>query len=108
VIIDFEFAWFRHALLDAVHPRMIFPTCWCANRVPPGMLVAFEERHRAGVIQACPTAADDREWERNLAYACAGRLVSSIGWLLPALSTRTANGAWLPRANASSPPAGLP
>lgn len=83
IVIDFEFAWFRHALFDAVHPRTVFPTCWCANRVPEALLREFEARYRAGIVHACPPAADGRAWERNLGLACAGRLISSVGWLLP-------------------------
>ena len=33
-LIDFEFGRFGHALIDATYGRMMFPTCWCANRLP--------------------------------------------------------------------------
>jgi hypothetical protein len=83
VIIDFEFAAFRHALLDAVYPRMVFPSCWCANRVPPAIVREFEDRYRSGIAGACPASSDDQQWARGLAVACAGRLIGSFNWLLP-------------------------
>ena len=33
-LIDFEFGGFGHALMDAAYGRMLFPSCWCANRLP--------------------------------------------------------------------------
>ncbi|MGH2609559.1 MAG: phosphotransferase family protein [Tepidiformaceae bacterium] len=92
VVIDFEFASFRQALSDAVYPRMVFPTCWCASRVPANIVREFEDRYRAAIVDGCPPAADDGAWERSLADACAMRLVSSVGWLLP--QTLDANWPW--------------
>ncbi len=83
VVIDYEFAAFRHVLLDAVYPRMVFPTCWCANRVHPALVGEFEARYRADVAGRCPAAEDDGVWERAIAVGCAGRLIGSLGWLLP-------------------------
>ena len=40
-LIDFEFAEFRHALMDGVYGLVHFPTCWCVNRVPDDVVNAM-------------------------------------------------------------------
>jgi DNA-3-methyladenine glycosylase I len=41
-LIDFEFGRLGHALMDGTYGRMIFPSCWCANRLPAFSKVAEE------------------------------------------------------------------
>ncbi len=83
---DFEFAGFRHALLDAAYLRVPFPTCWCVNRVPPGLVPRLEAAYRAELIAGCPEAADDSLFYTALCHACASWTVTSLSWgLKPAL-----------------------
>lgn len=78
-LIDFEFAGFGHALLDGVYPRMMFPTCWCAKRVPAELVSKIERVYRAELAKGCQAARDDRLFESALATACGY-------WLLMTLS----------------------
>ena len=47
--IDFEFAGFRHPMLDGVYARVPFATCWCVNRLPPLVVDAFESAYRTAL-----------------------------------------------------------
>ncbi|WP_058998881.1 phosphotransferase [Leptolyngbya sp. NIES-2104] len=69
-LIDFETGHFGHALIDAAYGRMMFPSCWCANRLPHAVVQQMEDTHRAVLIQRCPVAADDRRFEIALVKAC--------------------------------------
>jgi Phosphotransferase enzyme family len=78
-LIDFETGRFGHALVDAAYGRMMFPSCWCAKRLPHGMVQQMENTYRAIIIESCPIAADDRIFETALANTCGF-------WLLYTLS----------------------
>ncbi len=69
-LIDFETGYFGHALIDAVYGRMMFPSCWCANRLPDSIIRQMENTYRQILIQNCPSAADDRIFETALVNAC--------------------------------------
>ena len=69
-LIDFEFGHFGHALCDGTYGRMLFPTCWCANRLPATVVVQMEMVYRAALVPGCPAAADDRLFEDALVDAC--------------------------------------
>jgi hypothetical protein len=69
-LIDFEFSHYGHALMDSVYPRMIFTTCWCANRIPEKVVSRFEARYREELIRGCPEAQDDAVWETALVNIC--------------------------------------
>lgn len=69
-LIDFETGHFGHALIDAAYGRMMFPSCWCANRLPHAVVRQMEDTHRAILIQRCLVAADDRLFEIALVKAC--------------------------------------
>ncbi len=58
-LLDFEFGDFRHALTDGVYGRMLFPTCWCSNRVPHAVVLQMESAYRAMLMQRCTAARDD-------------------------------------------------
>jgi hypothetical protein len=69
-LIDFETGRFGHALIDAAYGRMMFPSCWCAKRLPDDMVRQMENTYRAMMIQHCPVAADDRIFETALVNTC--------------------------------------
>jgi hypothetical protein len=69
-LIDFEFGRFGHSLLDGAYGRMAFPTCWCANRLPAGLVTRMEAVYRAELVKGCPQAQDDRIFERAVVGAC--------------------------------------
>ena len=84
--IDFEWGHFGHALLDAVYPRMLWPSCWCANRLPDEIITQMESNYRAKLIEGCPEAQEDAVWELSLAQMCAMTLLNRLAWdLEPAL-----------------------
>jgi hypothetical protein len=78
-LIDFETGRFGHALIDAAYGRMMFPSCWCANRLPHAMVQQMENTYRAILIKNCPIAADDKIFETALVNVCGF-------WLLYTLS----------------------
>lgn len=85
-LIDFEFGRFGHALIDATYARMIFPTCWCANRLPRVLIAQMESRYRTELVRGCSEAQEDRVFERALATICGFWLLHTLAWHLePAL-----------------------
>ena len=81
-LIDFEFGRFGHALLDATYGRMMFPTCWCANRLPNAMVAQMEAAYRAVLVRGCPEAQEDRIFETTLVSVCAFWVLNTLGWQL--------------------------
>jgi ankyrin repeat protein len=81
-LFDFETGGFRHALLDAVYGRIVFPSCWCVNRLPAHVVPMMEAAYRAQLVPACPAAADDDCFHRELVHACAAWLILNGIWLL--------------------------
>ncbi|PYN25949.1 MAG: hypothetical protein DMD99_06945 [Candidatus Rokuibacteriota bacterium] len=81
-LIDFEFGRFGHALIDATYGRMMFPTCWCANRLPGALISRMESAYRAELVKGCPEAQDDRVFETALVRVCAFWLLNTLGWHL--------------------------
>ena len=85
-LIDFEFGHFGHALIDATYGRMVFPTCWCANRLPRAVVAQIESRYRTELIQGCVEAQEDRFFEQALVAICGYWLLHTLAWHLePAL-----------------------
>ena len=78
--IDFEWGHFGHALLDAVYPRMLWPSCWCANRLPEEIIARMESNYRAKLIEGCPEAQEDAVWELRLVQMCAMTLLNRLAW----------------------------
>ena len=70
-LIDFETGHFGHALLDGVYPRMLWPSCWCANRLPGAVVARMESVYRAELLPSCPQAGEDALWETALVNLCA-------------------------------------
>ncbi len=77
---DFEFAAFRHALLDAAYLCVPFPTCWCVNRLPSDLAGDLIKAYRAELAPACPDAHDDRQFMVTLAAACAHWTTATLAW----------------------------
>jgi Ser/Thr protein kinase RdoA (MazF antagonist) len=78
--IDFEWGHFGNALLDAVYPRMLWPSCWCANRLPEALIIKLEDVYRAELISGCPQAQEDDIWETALIHMCAMTMINRWGW----------------------------
>ena len=83
-LIDFEFGGFGHALADAAYGRMLFPSCWCANRVPRDVVSRMERAYRAELVKGCTEAQEDLLFESALTDVCGF-------WLLSSLSRHLAN-----------------
>jgi hypothetical protein len=64
-LIDFEFARFRHALMDAVHIHVQSPQ-WITLPDPRPL----EEAYRQALAAAVPEAADDLRFDTGLTAAC--------------------------------------
>lgn len=81
-IIDFEFARMSHALIDGVYGRIMFPTCWCCNRLPESVVSAMESAYRSELARAVPQAEDDRVFYGGIVAACAHWALGSLSWHL--------------------------
>jgi hypothetical protein len=79
-LLDFEFGDFRHALTDGVYGRILFPTCWCSNRVPPSVVTQMEASYRAMLSQACPAARDDVLFSQAVVASCAYWALTMYTW----------------------------
>jgi len=82
-LIDFEFGHFGHALCDGTYGRMLFPTCWCANRLPETVVTQMETVYRAALVPGCPAAEDDRLFEDALVDACGYWMLRTLVQHLP-------------------------
>ncbi|HYO12809.1 MAG TPA: phosphotransferase [Thermoanaerobaculia bacterium] len=80
VLIDFEHGGFRHAMTDGAYVRMLFPTCWRVNRVPPSVVSRMEDAYRAELVRGCPEAADDRTFRKALGHGCAYWLAVTLAF----------------------------
>jgi hypothetical protein len=78
-LVDFEFGGFGHALIDATYGRMMFPTCWCANRLPVTVVSNMETAYRSELAKTCPAADDDQIFRTALARSCAYWLFTTVG-----------------------------
>ena len=85
-IIDFEFGGLGHALTDAVYGRMVFPSCWCANRLPDDLVTTMEAAYREELLKGCAEAQDDRVFEAALVAACAFWMLNTLSRLPKALA----------------------
>lgn len=80
-LFDFEGASFGHALIDASYARILFPTCWCCNRIPQIVVENMEAAYRAELIRGCPAAADDDLFTQALADVCGFSMLEWLRWL---------------------------
>ncbi|MFD1674010.1 phosphotransferase family protein [Alicyclobacillus fodiniaquatilis] len=70
-LIDYEFAGYKHALLDGVYGHIMFPTCWCVGLIPEALVAEMEDIYRKELMQGCAEAADDATFQEELFAACA-------------------------------------
>jgi len=90
--IDFEFGAFEHALLDAMHGRMLFPTYGFPQGIPQALIQGMEHHYRSELVKGCQLATDDGAFARAAVEACAFWIVFClIRDLRPALSARDAS-----------------
>jgi hypothetical protein len=78
--IDFEWGHFGHALFDAVVPRMMWPSCWCANRLPDELISKLETHYRSLISDEIPAAREDAAWEHNLVCVCGMMMINRLAW----------------------------
>lgn len=81
-LIDYEFGSFRHALLDGVYGWIRFPTCWCVRDIPEPVVAEMETAYRQELVKGCPAAADDAQYFRGVADACAYWMLETLAHLL--------------------------
>jgi hypothetical protein len=81
-LLDFERGTFRHALLDGVYGRILFPTCWCVNRLPSHLPGAMQAAYRTALAAGCPTATDDRRFGHAVVEACAYWAIEMCEWIV--------------------------
>jgi hypothetical protein len=81
-LFDFDVGAFRHALRDGVYGRIRFPTCWCVRDIPESIVARMEAIYRAELAKGCPAAADDAVYARASVTACAGWVITTLGWSL--------------------------
>jgi Phosphotransferase enzyme family len=77
-LIDFETGFFGHALIDAAYGRMMFPSCWCSNRLPHATVQQMERTYRATLAQNCPIVEDDHVFETALVKTCGFWLLCTL------------------------------
>lgn len=81
-ILDFERGAFRHALRDGVYGRILFPTCWCVNRLPEHLPRAMEAAYRRALAANQPEAADDTLFGRAVVEACVYWAFDTCQWVV--------------------------
>lgn len=77
---DFEFAGFRHALLDAAYLHLPFPTCWCVARLPEDLPDELEAAYRSELRAGCPEAAADGVFHAAMSHARAYWTLATVSW----------------------------
>ncbi|MBI4779775.1 MAG: phosphotransferase [Oscillatoriophycideae cyanobacterium NC_groundwater_1537_Pr4_S-0.65um_50_18] len=77
-LIDFETGHFGHAFIDIAYGRMMFPSCWCANRLPHTVVQQMENAYRAILIQQCPSVESDSIFETALVRACGYWMLNTL------------------------------
>lgn len=69
-ILDFEFGRMGHCLNDVLYARMIFPSCWCCNRIPRDVIVQMEAAYRNELSLSCEEARDEARFYEELTIVC--------------------------------------
>ncbi|MBF2027978.1 MAG: phosphotransferase [Oscillatoriales cyanobacterium C42_A2020_001] len=77
-LIDFETGHFGHAFIDIAYGRMMFPSCWCANRLPHPVVQQMENGYRAILIKQRPIAESDSIFETALIRACGYWMLNTL------------------------------
>jgi hypothetical protein len=86
-LFDFEFSGFSAdgfalVTIDAVYPRMCFPSCWCVGATPAALVERFEAAYRVELASNCPAAKDDSPFDEAMLLACGAWFLSTIAWHL--------------------------
>ena len=74
---DFGWGRFGQALVDGVYARLHFPSCWCVNRLPAGLVEDMESAYRKRLSQAIPEA-NSALYDKVLVEARAQLVVGSL------------------------------
>lgn len=80
--IDFEYAEYHSAFLDAAYLTMPFSTCWCVFRLPAELARQAQATYRDLVAVAFPALASDDVWLPGLRRAMAAWTMHPITYLL--------------------------
>ena len=84
VLLDFEFGRFGHALTDnAAYLRMLFPGCWCVNRIPDEIVEKIEEGYQSELMKGCPQAQNNAQFYQGIVEACAYWAFHTLAWHMP-------------------------
>ena len=73
-LFDFEWGSKGSALLDAVYLHLPFPSCWCANEIPPELVVEAESAYRREF------ACTDDQFTNGLAAAAVAWCITTISF----------------------------
>jgi hypothetical protein len=77
-LIDFETGHFGHAFIDIAYGRMMFPSCWCANRLPHSVVQQMENTYRTILSKHRPSVESDSIFETALVEACGYWLLNTL------------------------------
>lgn len=77
-LIDFETGHFGHAFIDIAYGRMMFPSCWCANRLPHPVVQQMENTYRTILIKQRPIVENDSIFETALVRACGYWMLNTL------------------------------
>lgn len=69
--LDFEYACFRHALLDVAALRFPFPACPCWSHVPEEIVQRAEDAYKQHMVRSCPEVLNPIRFTQGLTAACA-------------------------------------
>lgn len=89
---DFGFSSFGQFLVDGVYARMLFPSCWCVNRIPESVLHEMEIAYRQEVVTVIPEAADEQLYGQRVVEACAYLVTDMLLQGLPDATRRWGTG----------------
>jgi len=84
-LIDFEWSFYRNALLDGTYLRMNMPTCWCAKAIPENIIESVESIYREELKLMIPAASDDLIYSSSYLNACAFWLLRAMPFVEDAL-----------------------
>lgn len=77
-LIDFETGHFGHTFIDIAYGRMMFPSCWCANRLPHVVVQQMENTYRTILTKHRPIVESDSVFETALARACGYWMLNTL------------------------------
>lgn len=83
VLLDFEFAEFRHPAWDLAYLRVPWPSCWCAWGLPARQAEAALTAYRASVAGQLSWADDEQVVTDLVDRAALAFCLLSVGWFLP-------------------------